>query len=107
MTRTYKPLPEVKYRPLPENLTIKQSNIEGLGLFAKVKIIKNTVLGVSHVKSEDAEDGFLRTPLGGFINHSNNPNCIKKENSHNLYLKTVKDIEEGEELTLKYTIYKL
>ena len=50
----------------------------------------------------------IHNPLSIILNnHSNNPNCIKKENSHNLYLKTVKDIEEGEELTLKYTIYKL
>ncbi len=107
MSRIYKPLPQVQYRPLPKCLTIKQSEIEGLGLFAKEKIMKDTVLGISHVKLESAEDGYLRTPLGGFINHSENANCIKQENSSNLYLKTTKEIEEGEEITLKYTIYKL
>ena len=40
--------------------------------------MKDTVLGVSHVKLESAEDGYLRTPLGGFINHSENANCIKQ-----------------------------
>ena len=30
------------YRPLPSELTIKNSKIEGLGLFATVKINKNS-----------------------------------------------------------------
>ena len=51
MNRIYSPLPQVKYRPLAESLTIGESKIEGLGLFAKTKIINNTVLGISHVKS--------------------------------------------------------
>ncbi len=36
------------YRPLPEELTIKESKIEGLGLFAKEFIPRETMLGVSH-----------------------------------------------------------
>mgnify|MGYP003750731011 CR=1 FL=1 len=60
-----------------------------------------------------SEDGFIRTPLGGFINYSDNPNC---DNSNfgsdsqlelddtrlNMYLWTSKNIKKGEELTLKY-----
>ena len=34
MTETYKPLPEIYYRPLPAGLTIAKSKIEGIGLFA-------------------------------------------------------------------------
>ena len=105
MNRIYKPLPQVKYRPLPKCLTIKQSKIEGLGLFAKERIMKDTVLGVSHVKLESAEDGYLRTPLGGFINHSDDPNCVKWCEDDKYFVKTIRPIHTGEELFLKYTFY--
>ena len=109
MTKIYTPLLEVKYRPLPDCLTIKKSNIEGLGLFATQQIKSGKVLGVTHIKDKRAEDEYWRTPLGGFINHSDISNCIKEENrfTHNLFLKTIKDIKEGEELTLNYTLYKI
>ena len=62
------------YKPLPESLTIKTSKVNGLGLFAKETISQATNLGMTHVKMGDH---ILRTPLGGFINHDNNPNCVK------------------------------
>ena len=34
------------YRPLPKNLTIKGSKIDGLGLFSKTKIKKNSFIGI-------------------------------------------------------------
>ena len=37
------------YKPLPESLTIKQSGIDGLGLFAKEGIAQGANLGMSHV----------------------------------------------------------
>ena len=63
------------YRPLPNYLTIQKSGIEGLGLFATKKIDKDTNLGTSHVYHVDFDDSYIRTPLGGFVNYSNNPNC--------------------------------
>ena len=59
---------KVMYKPLPESLTIKQSGINGLGLFADQKIMQSTNLGMSHLELGKL---ILRTPLGGFINHSN------------------------------------
>ena len=93
------------YRPLPSYLTIQKSTIEGLGLFAIESISANTSLGISHVHHIDYEDDYIRTPLGGFINHSNTPNCDIYNDIGDLYLKTIKDIKKGEELTLKYTLY--
>jgi len=63
------------YRPLPSYMTIKKSPIDGLGLFT-LKAIKDleTSLGVTHVWYEEVGEVF-RTPLGGFINHSETPNC--------------------------------
>ena len=64
------------YKPLPDSLTIQTSKVNGLGLFAKENIVQGTNLGMSHLKIKDV---IFRTPLGGFINHSNDPNCVKAE----------------------------
>ena len=97
------------YKPLPESLTIKQSGINGLGLFADQAIKQATNLGMSHVQIGEE---ILRTPLGGFINHANEGNVIKVKFYDEIYktkwnLITVKDIEKGEELTVRYTFYKI
>ena len=94
------------YKPLPSSLVIQSSSINGQGLFAKQNIPARENLGVTHIKLGEK---IIRTPLGGFINHSDKPNCIKEENrfTHNLFLKTIKNIKEGEELTLNYTLYKI
>ena len=100
------------YKPLPSSLTIKTSKVNGLGLFADQKIMQGTNLGMSHMKIKDT---IFRTPLGGFINHANEPNCAKVEllmkNDSFDYKKwnliTTQDIEKGEELTLRYTFYNV
>jgi SET domain-containing protein len=105
------------YKPLPESLTIKQSRINGLGLFADQNIKPGTNLGMSHLKIGDT---IFRTPLGGFINHANEANCIKAElrmtnedmQGHSYSYKkwnliTIQDIEKGEELTIRYTFYNV
>ena len=93
------------YRPLPHMLTIKESAIEGLGLFATRDIDHPIELGVTHVENKNFVDGLIRTPLGGFINHSEEPNCKLREVGHEMYLQTIQKIKAGEELTLKYQMY--
>ena len=105
------------YKPLPSSLTIKTSKVSGLGLFAEEDIARGTNQGMTHLKIGDT---IFRTPLGGFINHSNTPNCDKSEllmtsedlKGHQYHYKkwnlvTIKDIKQGEELTLTYTFYKI
>jgi len=100
------------YKPLPESLTISPSGIDGLGLFAKEGIGQGTNLGLSHLKIDET---LFRTPLGGFINHSDKHNCVKVElrmtNEKFDYKKwnlvTLQDVKEGEELTTQYTFYKI
>ena len=92
----------MNYRPLPESLTIKPSSIDGLGLFATQTIPKNTDLGMIHFSYGEL---IIRTPLGGFINHSDKPNCKKLDLEDEWHLKTMKEIKKDEELTLKYTLY--
>ena len=65
------------FRPLPKQLTIKNSPIEGLGLFATEDIKKHSFIGVTHVRDEQYENKYIRTPIGGFYNHSNSPNVIR------------------------------
>ena len=65
------------YRPLPDGLTIKNSPIEGLGLFTNVDIKKNTFIGVTHIRDEQFDNKYIRTPLGGFYNHSNDPTVMR------------------------------
>ena len=105
------------YKPLPESLTIKESKVDGLGLFAVKGIAQGTNLGMTHVKFNGT---IWRTPLGGFINHSDDANVVKAEllmtNHDNPNLKfdykkwnliTLRDIKKGEELTVKYTFYNV
>ena len=103
------------YKPLPESLTIQQSGIDGLGLFAKEGIAQGTNLGMTHIK---LNGNMVRTPLGGFINHSNTPNVVKVEllmtsegeikfNYKKWNLVTLRDIKKGEELTVRYTFYNV
>ena len=100
------------YKPLPDSLTIKTSKVDGLGLFAKEGIGQGTNFGMSHLKIGEK---IIRTPLGGFINHSSDANCVKVElqmmNEKFDYKKwnlvTLQDIKEGEELTVRYTFYNV
>ena len=55
------------FEPLASCLTIKNSTIHGLGLFATNEIPSHTELGISHVKDDRFSHGYIRTPLGGFL----------------------------------------
>ena len=113
------------YSPLPDSLTIRESDIHGLGLFATKNIPEGTNLGVAHIKIPHSEDlfslEFCRTPLGGFYNHSETPNCTIKSTLRYFVnpksnkrlttiiaeLYTIQNITKGSELTCKYTLYEV
>ena len=104
------------YKPLPKELRLGFSDIHDIGVFAKESIARTTNLGMTHLQFGK---NLIRTPLGGFINHRDDANCEKVKlkftnedkqpgyifNKWNLV--TIKDIKEGEELTIKYTFYKI
>ena len=92
------------YQALPKELHIKDSPISGQGIFAKEDIDAMMFIGVSHIIMNDI---IWRTPIGGFINHSDDPNCIKWCEDNIYYVKTIREIKKGEELFLKYTFYKV
>ncbi len=97
------------YRPLPSCLTIKESDIDGLGLFAKEDIEEGVDLGVSHISHSEFEDGYIRTPLGGFVNHSETPNCkfIPDVVGNIVRLFTTDNVTDGTELVTKYWLYNI
>ena len=47
------------YRPLPDELTIKNSPIEGLGLFATSNIKANSFIGITHIRDEQFENKYM------------------------------------------------
>ena len=106
---------QLGYKPLPESLQISCSPIQGMGIFAKEKIEKGTNLGMSHLKLGSR---IIRTPLGGFLNHSDTPNCqrtkLRFTNEDDPKIKfdyvawnlvAIDDIKVDEELTVKYEWY--
>ena len=90
------------FDPLASSLTIKKSSIHGLGLFAITKISSQTELGISHVKDGRFSHGYIRTPLGGFFNHSTKPNCKAIYNGDFIKIITVTNINSGDEITVDY-----
>ena len=106
--KEYHDLDKLKqYNPLPSGLTVTDSRISGQGVFTTRRLVAGTELGISHWR---VEREFIRTPLGGFINHADEPNCVRNQlrirpgfDKWNLVV--IEDIEEGCELTLKYKLY--
>ena len=95
------------YRPLVEDLTIKQSPINGLGLFAVNDLKAGIYLGETHIWESNRWE-YIRTPLGGFINHSDTPNCFKITfDQTKTWIGTIRDIEPNEEITWRYTLYEI
>ena len=96
------------YKPLPDGITIKKSPINGLGLFATEAISENTLLGIIHIPIKGEKHGYFRTPLGGFGNHSDDPNCNKiLMEDGSWWIGASRDIEPEEELTWTYTLYNI
>tara|TARA_B100002051_G_C16201800_1_gene376958 strand:- start:8 stop:340 length:333 start_codon:yes stop_codon:yes gene_type:complete len=102
------------YKPLPDNVTIKKSDIHGLGLFAVEDISAGYEFGITHYTDiHPLPVPAIRTPLGGFYNHSENPNCETYVIHHPRVcgclharvLRAIKDIKAGEEITAKYFLY--
>jgi len=103
------------YKPLPKQLTIKKSPIEGLGLYATEDIKKNSYIGVTHIRDEQFENKYIRTPVGGFYNHSNDPNVIRMVSNILPKLKFGDEVdakkntreEKGQKKTLEDIFYHL
>lgn len=107
-----------------DNVIVRQSVIHGTGAFARRELAKDTIvieyLGEKISKSEsarriDADNEFIFTldddyDLDGkfpwnparFINHSCAPNCEAEVDGHRVFIKALRDIRSGEELSFNY-----
>ena len=94
----------MSYRALPEGLFISDSLISGQGVFTKRPLKSGTNLGMSHLIIDEI---IYRTPLGGFLNHNEEPNCEKYLEDGKYYVRVIKPINANEELFLKYTFYEV
>lgn len=94
---------ESTYRPLPKEVTILNSVIDGLGLHATSNLNAGTVLGETHVLVHNRDrHEWVRTPLGGFINHSDDPNSYIATDKGDRILHVIRPIKAGEEITVFY-----
>jgi len=92
-----------EYNPLPKCCTISKSNIHGLGLFATEDISEGTDLGPCHYI---IQGDMIRTPLGGFVNSSENPNLKMKRKPGTRYMHAIvtRNVKAGDELTGQYYV---
>ena len=90
------------YKPLPSNCTVKESKINGLGLFAKEDIPINYEFGPTH---HWLGEECIRTPLGGFINHSEEPNAFIVDDGDIRTMFSVRKIKKDEEIVVYYKLY--
>ena len=99
------------YRPLPDGITIGKSGIDGLGVVTTKDFKKDIVLGIVHIRNGNFPHGYIRTALGAFYNHNDNPNCVVLDGYwHQIpvkYLVTAKNIKKDDELTAKYSLYTI
>ena len=98
------------YSPLPPFLTVKQSGIHGNGLFSLTAILPSVDVGITHVYNLYFPNKWIRTPLGGFYNHSETPNCrlvndTLEDGTAIKRIVTLQHITPYEELTCSYSLY--
>ena len=96
----------MQFKPIPSYLTIKKSAIHGQGLFAIQEIKAGVELGISHVKDNRFIHGYIRTPLGGFFNHSSEPNCEAVYENDFIKIKTLSIVNSDDEITVDYALHQ-
>jgi hypothetical protein len=79
-----------------DKFEIKSSDIHGKGLFAKVEIKKNEIIGPARLHN-------MRTEIGKYSNHSDTPNAkMIKNEIGDIDLVAIEDIEINKEITTDY-----
>jgi hypothetical protein len=81
------------------DLSVKQSNIQGKGLFINKPIKKGETIGLAHVNGQ-------ATPMvGKYHNHSeDNPTAINVPKDNKRYLVASRDLPAGTEITTNYRL---
>jgi SET domain-containing protein len=82
------------------NFEVKESDIEGNGVFATKNIKSGDFINVALFKTDD--DIYDTTKFGGMINHCNNPNCRTRFEGEYYRTYATKKISSGDEITADY-----
>ena len=90
------------YKPLPDYLAMGPSDIHGAGVFAKEDVPADIIVGITHIYDPNFQHDYIRTPLGGFINHSESPNCYISTDKGDRTIHTVIPVKKGAELSVYY-----
>ena len=69
------------YKALPACMEVRNTEESGHGLYATMDIPAGSYLGISHVALSIEQENlvkrnYVRTPIGGLINHSETPTCV-------------------------------
>lgn len=79
-----------------DHIIVKESRIEGKGLFSKTDILNGEIICPSRIKSK-------RNPAGRYTNHARQPNAKMMFTKHgDINLMAIRDIESLEEITVNY-----
>ena len=87
---------------------IKDSNIEGQGVFASEKIKKNCIIGPAYEIIGEVNDKYIAgdiTILGLMHNHSNTPTAKPEIYNDTIYFEALTNIKKGQEITCDYNEY--
>jgi hypothetical protein len=77
-------------------LKVKNSKIEGKGLFADKEFNEGDLIGIAHI------NGNPTGMIGKFHNHSDNPNAHSISIGNKKYLAALRPLMKGEEITVDY-----
>ena len=106
LTREFKDLIEKKNSmddALEDNFKIGNSSIDGKGVIATKELLHGEIINVALFKGV-GKSGYHTTRFGSYINHSNFPNAITKDEGDRYITYADKKINIGDEITVDYTI---
>lgn len=87
---------------MPDGVELRKSKVHGYGLFATKAIEGNRDLGITHIADPRFPNGYIRTALGSYANHSRTPNIKGIEIGDTYHFVAIRDINKDEELLVDY-----
>ena len=93
---------------LPKGVRLLQDK-EGECIVASDYIPANSLIGCAYVRDKAAPflNGTIPTPLGGFLIHSENPNCMLNTTTNYYMLWNTVPLYINQPLTINFNLYGL
>ena len=79
-----------------KKVKVKESKIDGLGLFTDQEFNEGDIIGLAHYNDVPSEI------IGKYHNHSDNPNAHSVSIGNKKYLAALRPLKKGEEITVDY-----